>query len=128
MAILLLMTAVVYAPLAPAGDPPPPPTLTGQTFSISFLFEKGKPHDKLAFGPDGASCAALIATLKVTYKYSGKNSKVVDFTGKTTDAKGTVTELTGSVTGTDIHGTITTTAKDDDPVARNFSGTKLPGN
>ena len=126
--MLLLIGVCAAAPVALGGDPLPPPSLAGQLFAITFLTEKGKPHDKLAFTTDGASSVSLGAgTIKVAYKYSGKG-KVVEFSGTFTDAKGTVTELTGSVSGSDIHGTIVTTAKDDDPQARNFNGTRLAKN
>jgi hypothetical protein len=121
-AILLSLLALV--PRAFAGDPPPPATLKGQTFDITFLTEKGKPHDKISFDGDGATCMALgPAKVPLTYKYHDKKNKVIDFSGKLTDAKGGVIELSGSVTATDIHGSITITPKDDDPKARNFSGT-----
>ncbi len=125
-AVMLLLSVLALVPRAAAGDPPPPPAIKGQTFDISFLTEKGKPHDKLAFDGDGASCMALgPAKVAVSCKYHDKKGKVIDFTGKLTDAKGGVIELSGSVTGTDIHGSITITPKDDDPKARNFSGTLL---
>jgi hypothetical protein len=129
LAVILLVLTAVIAPLAVAGDPPPPPTLNGQAFTITFVTEKGKPHDKLTFLPDGASCPLLgPATLKITYAYATRNTKVIEFSGKITDAKGAVIELSGSASGTDIHGTITVTPKDDDPTARNFSGTRLAKN
>src|SRR5271154_3301429 len=125
-AILLMLWFLALAPCLHAGDPPPPPTLKGQTFDISFLTEKGKPHDKIVFDGDGAACMALgPAKIAVTCKYHDRKAKVIDFSGKLTDAKGGLIELSGSVTASDIHGSITITPKDDDPKARNFSGTLL---
>lgn len=122
----ILLSLIVLVPCALAGDPPPPATLKGQTFDISFLTEKGKPRDKISFDGDSASCAALgQAKIQITCKYHDKRNKVIDFSGKLTDAKGGVIELSGSVSGTDIHGSITITPKDDDPKARNFSGTLI---
>lgn len=126
VAILLLLSLLALVPRAAAGDPPPPPTLKGKAFDISFLTEKGKPHDKITFADDGATCKALgPAAVAVDCKYHDKKGKIIDFSGKITDAKGAVIEVSGSVTGTDIHGSITITPKDDDPKARNFSGTLL---
>ena len=127
-AFLLLLSLLALVPRAAAGDPPPPPTLKGQSYDISFLTEKGKPHDKITFDGDGASCLALgPAKIAISCKYHDKRGKIkdIDFTGKFTDAKGAVIEVSGSVSGTDIHGSITITPKDDDPKARNFSGTLL---
>ncbi len=125
-ALLLLLAYIALAPCARAGDPPPP-SLKGQTFDISFLTEKGKPHDKLVIdGDSAAACMGLgAAKVPLVCKYHDRKGKVIDFSGKLTDAKGGVIEISGSLTGTDIHGSITITPKDEDPKARNFSGTQL---
>jgi hypothetical protein len=124
--LLLLLTLTALAPCALPSDPPPPPALKGQTYDISFLTEKGKPHDKLSFDADGALCMALGPDkIAVSCKYHDRKKKEIDYSGTFTDAKGALIELSGSVSGTDIHGSITITPKDDDPKARNFSGTLL---
>ena len=120
--LLVLLASAGAVPSAVAADPPA--DLNGQVFAIVFLTEKGKPKDTLTFGPDGAACKAIgDKPIKVAY-VTKKKQKSVEFTGKITDDKGTVIEISGSVSGADIHGSITTTAKDDDPKARNFTGTR----
>ncbi len=120
--LILLLASIGASPSAIAADPPA--DLNGQVFAIVFLTEKGKPKDTLTFGTDGATAKALgDKPIKVAYVLR-KKQKEIEFSGKITDDKGTVTEISGAVSGTDIHGSITTTAKDDDPKARNFTGTR----
>jgi hypothetical protein len=128
--VLLMLLATVLAPsvmAAAAAQPDPPADLNGESFAIVFLTEKGKPKDKLVFGPEGATCQALgEKPVKVSY-VGKKKQKSVEFSGKFTDAKGAVIELTGSVSGPDVHGTITIRPKDDDATARNFTGQRVGG-
>ena len=72
----LLLSLLALVPRAFAGDPPPPATLKGQSFDISFITEKGKPHDKLVVDGDGAACMALgPAKIPVSCKNHDKKAR-----------------------------------------------------
>jgi hypothetical protein len=126
-ALLCLPQAMLLA--AAPKEPLPPPTLVGDTFTVNFPTEKGKPKDKLVFEEKTMSIASLGA-LKIPYKLTRKGNKKtseIEFSGTITDDKGTVIEVSGRVEATDdaeVHGSITTRPKDVDPVARNFNGAR----
>lgn len=131
--LLSLVFALLFLPqgtllaATPKKEPLAPVALDGDTYTVNFPTEKTKPKDKLVFGEKELTVGSL-GELKIPYTAKRKGSKATsetEFSGTVTDAKGTVIEVTGKVTdGGELHGSITTRPKDQDPTARNFNGTK----
>jgi hypothetical protein len=111
----------------PKKEPLAPTIASGDVFTVTFPTEKGKPKDKITFEETTFSVGSLGA-LKFPYKQTRRSSKKTsetEFSGTVTDAMGTVIEVSGKVTDDgEIHGSITTRPKDNDPTARNFNGTQ----
>jgi hypothetical protein len=120
LATAMLLIATVFGVAAQAANPT---DLSGRAYNITITTDGGPQQDRLVFSSKDLSAKMMLGDTKLPYTMKSKG-KTLTFDATQTAADGSVMDISGTITGDTVTGTITMTPKGGTAKALNYTNVK----